>query len=84
MKSILFICMGNICRSPTAEDMFRKLVSDARLTSEFSIDSAGTTGGMAEGMAEGCMRDRHSRERMRNPAAAKLILTHITIKTSGY
>ena len=27
--SVLFVCMGNICRSPTAEGVFRKLVTDA-------------------------------------------------------
>ena len=44
MKSILFVCMGNICRSPIAEGVFRKLVSDAGRNSEFEIDSAGTIG----------------------------------------
>ncbi len=44
MKSVLFVCMGNICRSPTAEGIFRKLVSDAGRDAEFSIDSAGTIG----------------------------------------
>lgn len=39
---ILFVCMGNICRSPTAEAVFRKCVQDARLESHVSIDSAGT------------------------------------------
>jgi len=34
--------MGNICRSPTAEGVFRKLVEDAGRTDEFEIDSAGT------------------------------------------
>ncbi|WP_217476843.1 low molecular weight protein-tyrosine-phosphatase [Stutzerimonas stutzeri] len=41
---ILFVCMGNICRSPTAEAVFRKCVQDARLESHVSIDSAGTGG----------------------------------------
>ena len=36
--------MGNICRSPAAEGVFRKLVSDAGRTDEFHIDSAGTHG----------------------------------------
>jgi protein-tyrosine phosphatase len=40
--SILFVCMGNICRSPTAEGVFRKLVSDAGLEDVIHIDSAGT------------------------------------------
>ena len=48
--------MGNICRSPTAEGVFRKLVSDARRDSEFDIDSAGTTGYHAGGMADRRMR----------------------------
>ena len=40
--SILFVCMGNICRSPTAEGVFRKLVADAGLDEHIRIDSAGT------------------------------------------
>ena len=40
--SILFVCMGNICRSPTAEGVFRKHVSDAGLLDEIHSDSAGT------------------------------------------
>ncbi len=40
--SILFVCMGNICRSPTAEGVFRKHVSDAGLDAEIQTDSAGT------------------------------------------
>lgn len=41
---ILFVCMGNICRSPTAEGVFRKLVQDEGLEHAFLIDSAGTIG----------------------------------------
>jgi len=43
-KSVLFVCMGNICRSPAAEGVFRKLVADAGREAEFEIDSAGTHG----------------------------------------
>ncbi len=39
---VLFVCMGNICRSPTAEGVFTKLVTDKNLTDRFKIDSAGT------------------------------------------
>lgn len=39
---ICFVCMGNICRSPTAEGVFRKLASDASIESKLVIDSAGT------------------------------------------
>ena len=41
-RSILFVCMGNICRSPTAEGVFRHVVGEAGLLDEFKIDSAGT------------------------------------------
>ncbi|MEQ1637871.1 MAG: low molecular weight protein-tyrosine-phosphatase [Methylococcales bacterium] len=39
---VLFVCMGNICRSPTAEGVFTRLVSEQRLQAFFEIDSAGT------------------------------------------
>lgn len=39
---ILFVCMGNICRSPTAHGVFRKLVVEHGLTHRIEIDSAGT------------------------------------------
>lgn len=40
---VLFVCMGNICRSPTAEGVFRKLVDDEDLSDRIFIDSAGTS-----------------------------------------
>jgi len=40
MKKILFICTGNICRSPTAEGVMRKMVADVGL--EIHVESAGT------------------------------------------
>ncbi len=39
---VLFVCLGNICRSPLAEGVFRKAVSDRGLDPYFEIDSAGT------------------------------------------
>jgi protein-tyrosine phosphatase len=41
-KSVLFVCMGNICRSPTAEGVFRHHVNEAGLAEAIEIDSAGT------------------------------------------
>ncbi|MFT4183430.1 MAG: low molecular weight protein-tyrosine-phosphatase [Rhizobium sp.] len=41
---ILFVCAGNICRSPLAEGIFRHLVDEAGRGPEFQIDSAGTGG----------------------------------------
>ena len=39
---VLFVCLGNICRSPLAEGIFSGLVDDAELSGDFFIDSAGT------------------------------------------
>ena len=42
MMRVLFVCMGNICRSPTAEGVFRHLVEQQGLAEKIIIDSAGT------------------------------------------
>ena len=42
MKRVLFVCLGNICRSPLAENVFRHLVAEAGVEDRFEIDSAGT------------------------------------------
>ncbi|MFW5925970.1 MAG: low molecular weight protein-tyrosine-phosphatase [Myxococcota bacterium] len=42
MVRISFVCLGNICRSPTAEGVMRRLVRDAGLEAHIHIDSAGT------------------------------------------
>lgn len=39
---VLMVCMGNICRSPTAEAVLRKMIVDARLQARCEVDSAGT------------------------------------------
>jgi len=41
-RKVLFVCLGNICRSPTAEGVFRRYVQDAGLAEHILIDSAGT------------------------------------------
>ncbi|WP_291530019.1 low molecular weight protein-tyrosine-phosphatase [Bacteroides sp. UBA939] len=41
MKKILFVCLGNICRSPSAEGIMKHLVKEAGREHEFVIDSAG-------------------------------------------
>lgn len=42
-KSVLFVCLGNICRSPIAEAVFRKLVTDQNVSDNWRIDSAATS-----------------------------------------
>ncbi|MHB8253327.1 MAG: low molecular weight protein-tyrosine-phosphatase [Acidiferrobacter sp.] len=44
MIKVLFVCLGNICRSPMAEGIFRDLVVEAGLGDRVSVDSAGTHG----------------------------------------
>lgn len=39
---VLFVCLGNICRSPTAEGVFQHLVNKASLSKRIHVDSAGT------------------------------------------
>ena len=43
-EKILFVCMGNICRSPTAEGVFRQLAAEHPSLSRLEIDSCGTIG----------------------------------------
>jgi len=39
---VLFVCMGNICRSPTAEGVFTKIIAEKNWADQFIVDSAGT------------------------------------------
>jgi protein-tyrosine phosphatase len=43
-KRILFVCLGNICRSPSAEAVFTGIAKNRGLATHFEIDSAGTSG----------------------------------------
>jgi len=59
---VLFVCMGNICRSPTAEGVFLKLIQERRLDEYFTVDSAGThayhVGDAPDLRAQSAARDR--------------------------
>ena len=41
-RRVLFVCLGNICRSPLAEGVFQHLVDERGLSDEYDVDSAGT------------------------------------------
>ncbi len=42
MTKVLFVCMGNICRSPTAQGVFRRMIAESGLESTVVVESAGT------------------------------------------
>lgn len=54
---VLMICMGNICRSPLAEGLFRHLMNEAGVAHRFDLDSCGTGGWHAGERADARMRD---------------------------
>ncbi|MDP1569706.1 MAG: low molecular weight protein-tyrosine-phosphatase [Vicinamibacterales bacterium] len=53
---LLFVCLGNICRSPAAEAVFQHLAEEAGLASRFTVDSAGTGGWHVGDQADRRMR----------------------------
>ncbi len=59
---LLFVCMGNICRSPAAHGVMNKLVEEAGLTRTIAVDSAGTGGWHAGDLPDNRMR-RHASKR---------------------
>lgn len=60
-KSVLFVCLGNICRSPSAEAVFTAMVNQRGLSAFYDIDSAGTSGWHAGGPADRRMSKHASR-----------------------
>ena len=61
MNRILFICMGNICRSPAAEGIMKKMVQEQGLEHSFYIDSAGMHGWHEGELPDNRMRTHASR-----------------------
>ncbi len=56
MKKILFVCLGNICRSPGAEGIMKDLVRKNKREADFHIDSAGLYGGHVGALPDARMR----------------------------
>ena len=68
--SVLFVCLGNICRSPAAEAIFKRLLEKKGLTDGFIVDSAGTGSWHIGKKADSRMR-----------IAAAVSYTHLTLPT---
>ena len=60
-QKILFVCLGNICRSPAADGIMRKMVADAGLAGQIEVDSAGTYGGHRGDLPDARMRSAAAR-----------------------
>lgn len=56
VRRVLFVCLGNICRSSAADEIMRQKVRKAGLEREFTIDSAGTYGGHSGELPDSRMR----------------------------
>lgn len=70
---ILFVCLGNICRSPAAEGVMKSLVERCGQAGRFEIDSAGTYGGHAGEGADGRMQRAASRRGYRLTSRSRRI-----------
>lgn len=55
-KKILFVCLGNICRSPAAQTIFQTFVDEKGMKNDFQVDSAGLYGGHAGELPDSRMR----------------------------
>ncbi len=75
MTAVLFVCLGNICRSPLAEELFRSMVAGAGLSEQIRCDSAGTAS-----YHVGHLPDRRTRE---NALEHDLTLTHCARRLTG-
>jgi protein-tyrosine phosphatase len=58
---LLFVCLGNICRSPAAEGIMKKIVADVSLEKQIEIDSAGTAGYHEGELPDARMREHAGR-----------------------
>ena len=70
---ILFVCLGNICRSPAAEGVFLHLLSERGLSEHFVVDSAGTGGWHVGNPADRRMQAAANRRGIQLPSRARQI-----------
>lgn len=72
---ILFVCLGNICRSPAAEGVMKQIVARAGVSDCYEIDSAGTYGGHAGEGADARMQRAASKRGYRLTSRSRRIRT---------
>ena len=72
-QRLLFVCLGNICRSPAAEGVFLHLIAQAGLEDRFVVDSAGTGGWHVGNPADRRMRAAAERRGIHLPSRARQI-----------
>lgn len=73
-KSILFVCLGNICRSPAAEGVMQHLVNQRNLSQQIRVDSAGTAGFHIGKLADARMRAAATRRGLELTSRSRLVL----------
>lgn len=71
--SVLFVCMGNICRSPAAEAVFRRCAVERGVLDRLSIDSCGTGGWHAGEAADSRMRSAASKRGVEISSVARQV-----------
>lgn len=71
---VLFVCLGNICRSPAAEGVFLHLLAQHRLVDRFEVDSAGTGGWHVGKPADARMRKAAARRGIQLPSRARQVV----------
>ncbi|QNG28760.1 low molecular weight protein-tyrosine-phosphatase [Synechococcus sp. LTW-R] len=72
-QKLLFVCLGNICRSPAAEGVFLHLLEERGLSNQFLVDSAGTGGWHVGNPADLRMRAAAERRGIHLPSRARQI-----------
>lgn len=74
MKKVLFVCLGNICRSPMGEGMFKSLIEGKGLNNKYLIDSAGTSANHIGEKADSRMRETALQHNIELTSRARQVL----------
>lgn len=72
-KSVLFVCLGNICRSPAGEGVLLKMLEQQTLLDEIEVDSAGTMGYHIGKPADARMRQAAAKREIHLPSRARQV-----------